>query len=91
MLLTASILLIAIAFGYPLLVRRRDLPEPEPLPPTFHLEERKAAIYENLRDLQTEYRMGKLSDDDYQAAKRDLQHELAELLARLERETGAAQ
>ena len=30
---------------------------------------RKASIYENLRDLQFEYRLGKLSDDDYQRTK----------------------
>ena len=47
-------------------VRPKDLPEPEPVSPFDHLDERKAAIYENLRDLQFEYRVGKLSDDDYQ-------------------------
>ena len=44
----------------------KDLPEPEPVSPFQHLDERKAAIYENLRDLQFEYRVGKLSDADYQ-------------------------
>ena len=37
--------------------------------PTQHLDERKAAIYENLRDLQFEYRVGKLSDADYAQTK----------------------
>jgi carbonic anhydrase/acetyltransferase-like protein (isoleucine patch superfamily) len=31
-------------------------PEPEPPSPFSHLDERKAAIYENLRDLQFEFR-----------------------------------
>src|SRR5207248_320934 len=47
--------------------------------------ERKAAIYENLRDLQFEYRVGKLSDQDYQQTKLDLQKELAGVLAEIDR------
>src|SRR2546427_4533130 len=58
-------------------VRAKDLPEPAPVSPFQHLDERKAAIYENLRDLQFEYRVGKLSDADYQSTKKDLQKELA--------------
>jgi len=66
-------------------VRARDLPEPEPVSPFQHLDERKAAIYENLRDLQFEYRVGKLSDEDYQQTKKDLQKELAGVLAEVDR------
>src|SRR3954471_17609654 len=66
-------------------VRPKDLPEPEPVSPFQHLDERKAAIYENLRDLQFEYRVGKLSDHDYQQTKKDLQKELAGVLAEVDR------
>jgi hypothetical protein len=66
-------------------VREKDLPEPEPVSPFQHLDERKAAIYENLRDLQFEYRLGKMSDADYQATKADLQKELASVLADIDR------
>jgi len=66
-------------------VRAKDLPEPEPESPFHHLDERKAAIYENLRDLQFEYRVGKLSDDDYQTTKRDLQKELAAVLSEVDK------
>jgi hypothetical protein len=77
--------LIAIAvIAFILTVRPKDLPEPEPESPFHHLDERKAAIYENLRDLQFEYRVGKLSDDDYQSTKRDLQKELAGVLAEVD-------
>ena len=68
-----------------LAVRAKDLPEPEPVSPFQHLDERKAAIYENLRDLQFEYRVGKLSDNDYQQTKKDLQGELAGVLAEVDR------
>ena len=66
-------------------VRPKDLPEPEPVSPFAYLDERKAAIYDNLRDLQFEYRVGKLSDSDYQLTKRDLQKELAGVMAEVDR------
>ncbi len=66
-------------------IRAKDLPQPEPESPFQHLDDRKAAIYENLRDLQFEYRLGKLSDEDYQNTKRDLQKELAGVLAEVDR------
>ena len=49
-----------------------------------YLRERKDAIYENLRDLQFEYRVGKLSDEDYQKTKQGLQKELAAVLAEID-------
>jgi NADH pyrophosphatase NudC (nudix superfamily) len=79
----ACVLAIAV-IAFILGVRAKDLPEPEPESPFLHLDERKAAIYENLRDLQFEYRLGKLSDQDYQNTKRDLQKELASVLAEVD-------
>jgi hypothetical protein len=81
--LTSILAIIVIAFI--LGVRSKDLPEPEPESPFRHLDDRKAAIYENLRDLQFEFRVGKLSEDDYQASKRDLQKELAVVLAEVDK------
>ena len=75
-----AIAVIAFILG----VRAKDLPEPEPESPFLHLDERKAAIYENLRYLQFEYRVGKLSDQDYQNTKKDLQKELASVLAEVD-------
>ena len=76
-----AIAVIAFILG----VRPKDIPEPEPVSPFQHLDERKAAIYENLRDLQFEYRLGKLSDADYQRTKLSLQQELAGVLAEIDR------
>jgi hypothetical protein len=76
-----AILIIAFVLG----VRAKDLPAPEPESPFKHLDDRKAAIYENLRDLQFEYRLGKLSDADYQTTKRDLQKELAAVLEEVDK------
>ncbi|MGA2116502.1 MAG: hypothetical protein ABSH56_17310 [Bryobacteraceae bacterium] len=79
-----SVLAIAV-IAFILTIRPRDLPAAEPESPFAHLDDRKAAIYENLRDLQFEYRVGKLSDADYQNTKKDLQKELAAVLAEVDR------
>jgi hypothetical protein len=71
--------------GFLLFIRSKDLPKPQPVSPFQHLDERKAAIYESLRDLQFEYRVDKLSDDDYQTTKVELQKELARVLAEVDR------
>jgi hypothetical protein len=90
MILAVSILLIAGVLAFVLLVRPTDLPPEPPPSPTAHLEERKAVIYENLRDLQFEYRLGKLSDEDYQKTKAGLQNELASIMAEIDRLAPAA-
>ena len=84
MMLVAAAVLVIGALLFTLTVRAEDLPQPEPVSPVKHLEERKATIYDNLRDLQFEYRVGKLSDQDYQQTKKDLQKELAGVLAAID-------
>lgn len=85
MIVVVAVLMTATVIMFTLAVRRKDLGEPEPISPVAHLDERKAAIYENLRDLQFEYRVGKLSDQDYQQTKLDLQRELAGVMAEIDR------
>jgi hypothetical protein len=50
-----------------------------------YLRERKDAVYENLRDLNFEYRAGKLPDVDYQSLKSSLEDEAATILAEIAR------
>ena len=78
-------LLGACMIGFLLFIRVKDIPKPVPESPFKHLEERKAAIYENLRDLQFEYRLDKLSDEDYKATKLELQKDLAQVMAETDR------
>ena len=78
-------LLGAGMIAFLLFIRLKDLPTPAPVSPFRHLDERKAAIYENLRDLQFEYRLNKLSDQDYQTTKIELQKELARVLEETDR------
>jgi hypothetical protein len=83
--LIVGALLGAVIIGFLLFIRSQDLPKPEPVSPFKHLDERKATIYESLRDLQFEYRVNKLSDEDYQTTKVELQKELARVLAEVDR------
>ncbi len=87
-ILASAVALIVLTVAFTFLIRAKDIPAVAPLSPTSHLEERRAAIYENLRDLQFEFRVGKLSDADYQATKLGLQKELAGVLAEMDRVTG---
>jgi len=82
-LVIAVAALVTVTLLYTLFVRPTDIPVAEPVSPTRHLEERRAAIYENLRDLQFEYRVGKLSDADYQQTKLVLQKELAGVIGEI--------
>ncbi len=84
MIIAAAVAIVLAAFYFILSVRDKDIPEPIPVSPIQHLEDRKQAIYGNLRDLQFEYRLGKLSDGDYQQNKQALQKELAGVLAEIE-------
>jgi hypothetical protein len=84
MVLSAAVVLAMGTILFTLFVRSQDVPETPPVSPTAHLEERKAQIYENLRDLQFEFRLGKLSDADYQKTKLDLQRELVKVLAEID-------
>ena len=89
-MILAAVLLTVGAIAYTLLVREKDVPKPEAATGFEHLEQRRARIYDNLRDLQFEYRVGKLSDADYQTTKQTLQGELAMVMAELDRFMGQA-
>ncbi len=84
MIIAVSVVIVLAALYFTLGVRDSDIPDPIPISPIQHLEDRKQAIYGNLRDLQFEYRLGKLSDGDYQQNKQALQKELALVLAEIE-------
>lgn len=54
-----------------------------------YLFERKDQLYENLRDLNFEYRAGKYPEEDFQAQRAQLEAETAQLLAEIEFLQGA--
>jgi hypothetical protein len=58
-----------------------------------YLRERKEVVYDNLRDLNFEYKAGKFPESDYQEMKASLEDEAAAILseiARLEQAAGTA-
>ena len=77
----AAVLLAIGALLFTLVVRRSDLPEAAGGSPAGYLKEKQRTYYENLGDLQFEHRVGKLSDTDYEEAKKILQSEFAGVAA----------
>jgi hypothetical protein len=49
-----------------------------------YLAERKEQLYENLRDLNFEYRAGKYPEEDFMAQRAQLENETAELVAEMD-------
>ena len=49
-----------------------------------YLEERKEQLYENLRDLNFEYRAGKYPEEDFVAQRAQLENETAQLLSEID-------
>jgi hypothetical protein len=60
-------------------------------PRLAHLEERKQVVYENLRDLNFDYKAGKYPQEDYDSLRASLEAEAAEILAQMAALGDAAQ
>ena len=84
MIIALAALIVIGALFLTLRISDKHLPPEESETPIKPLEEAKVRIYESLRDLQFEYRLGKLSDADYQASKQELQKELARVLQQMD-------
>ena len=52
-------------------------------PRLAYLEERKQVVYENLRDLNFDYKAGKYPAQDYESLRSSLEAEAAEILAEM--------
>jgi hypothetical protein len=50
-----------------------------------YLRERRDVVYENLRDLNFEFKSGKFPDSDYQSMKTSMEDEAAAILAEMAR------
>ena len=55
-----------------------------------YLRERKEAVYENLRDLNFEYKAGKVPDADFESLRASLEEEAAAIMAEIARLEQAA-
>jgi hypothetical protein len=78
----ACVAITAVALYYIFHIPELLVAGPEKTRVTF-LRERKEAVYENLRDLNFEFKAGKLPDRDYQTMKNSLEDEAAGILAEI--------
>jgi hypothetical protein len=62
----------------------RDLAHGEQKSRLSYLRERKEAIYDNLRDLNFEYRAGKFPEADYATMRAGLEDEAAKVLSEID-------
>jgi hypothetical protein len=63
---------------------------PEAKTRLMYLYERKEQVYENLRDLNFEYKAGKLSDSDFTSMRESMEQEAAGVLAEIDQLERAA-
>jgi hypothetical protein len=77
------VLLTAILFFY-IFYMEEEIPAGEEKTRLAYLYERKDVIYDNLRDLNFEYRSGKFPETDFQAMRSTLEDEAAHVLAEIE-------
>jgi hypothetical protein len=82
LLVCGAITLAALVYVFRIPVALQPGPEQTR---TAYLRERKEAVYENLRDLNFEYRAGKLPESDYLSLKSSLEDEAAGILAEIAR------
>jgi hypothetical protein len=81
--LIGPILLLIACFAYVFWPQPKLAPEIEKTRLDY-LRERKEVIYDNLRDLNFEYRAGKYPEDDYATQRTSLETEAATVLAEME-------
>lgn len=78
----SALLLIGI-FGYVFWPQRKTAIQAQKTRLEF-LRERKDAVYENLRDLNFEYRAGKYPEEDYQRQHAALENEATQIVSEIE-------
>ena len=83
MIILLCVLLTIILFFY-VFYMEPEVPAGEEKTRLAYLYERKEVIYENLRDLNFEYKAGKFPDGDFQAMRSTLEAEAAQVLAEIE-------
>jgi hypothetical protein len=86
--IACGLLLIGIFF-YVFYPERKVEAQPQKTQLDFLLE-RKEVLYENLRDLNFEYRAGKYPEEDYAAQRAAMENETAEVLAKIDLLEGKA-
>ena len=84
--MTTAILCVLLFVGLLLYIFKPSRESFQPLDKTrlSFLLERKEVIYENLRDLNFDYRAGKYPQQDYENLRTSLENEAAQILAEID-------
>jgi exonuclease I len=82
-ILMACVLLLAASLFYVFYPERRVEAQLQKTRLEY-LREQQAALYDNLRDLNFEYRAGKYPEEDYAGQRAQLENEAAEVLAEID-------
>ncbi len=82
MSLVFSLLLLIGVLSYVFFPRRSIVVQRSKTRAEF-LEERRDVLYENLRDLNFEYRAGKYPEEDYAAQRSALEHEATDVVTEI--------
>jgi hypothetical protein len=83
MIVAACVLLTLALFGYVFYPERNPQLQRVKTRLDF-LEEQKVVLYDNLRDLNFEFRAGKYPEEDYNAQRAQLENEAASVLAEID-------
>jgi hypothetical protein len=83
-MITAACALMAIGLFIYVFAPVADLAHGEQKTRLSYLRERKEVVYENLRDLNFEYKAGKFPESDYFVMRTSLENEAAVVLAEIE-------
>lgn len=83
-MIEAACALFAVGLFVYVFAPARDLAHGQQKSRLMYLRERKDAIYDNLRDLNFEFKAGKFPETDYAAMRAGLEDEAARVLAEME-------
>ena len=83
MIVAVCVLLTAILLFY-VFYMERQVESGEEKTRLTYLHERKEAVYDNLRDLNFEFKAGKFPESDYVAMRTSLEDEAAQILAEID-------
>jgi hypothetical protein len=81
--MTACGVLLIVIFAFVFWPEKHSAYQPQKTRLEF-LAERKQVVYDNLRDLNFEYRAGKYPEEDYAAQRASLENEAAEVIAEMD-------